>query len=75
MIATNILLDYDVFEQSLAAANIARMLRPGGFLLTNNRIFESPSMPLAGAGYTDVVYLALPAAGDAGDRLIWFRKE
>ena len=75
VIATNILLYYDVFEQSLAAANIARLLRPGGFLLTNNRIFELPSIPLAGAGYTDVVYLALPGAGDAGDRVIWFRKQ
>ncbi len=74
VIATNILLYYDVFEQSLAAANIARLLRPGGYLLTNNRIFELPSIPLAGTGYTDVVYLALPGAGDAGDRLILFQK-
>ena len=29
IVATNILLYYDVFEQSLAAANIAAMLRPG----------------------------------------------
>ena len=46
-IATNILLYYDVFGQSLAAVNIAAMLRPGGFLLTNNRIFELPKSPLA----------------------------
>ena len=73
-IATNILLYYDVFEQSLAAANIARMLRPGGFLLTNNRIFEVPSVPLTGTGFTDVIYISLPGVGDAGDRIIWYER-
>src|SRR5262249_6829562 len=36
VIATNILVYYDTFEQSLAMANIAAMLKPSGFLLTNN---------------------------------------
>jgi hypothetical protein len=43
VIATNILIYYDVFEQSLALANSARMLRPGGFLLSNNPVFELPA--------------------------------
>ncbi|MBI3047297.1 MAG: hypothetical protein HYY76_03205 [Acidobacteria bacterium] len=75
VLATNVLLYYDVFEQSLAAANIATMLRPGGFLLTNNRIFELPRQPLNGVGYTDVVYMTLPGIGDTGDRIIWYRKQ
>jgi hypothetical protein len=75
VIATNILLYYDVFEQSLAAANIARMLRPGGFLLTNNRIFELPNSPLAGVDFTDVTYMSLPGIGDAGDRVIWYQRQ
>ena len=75
VVATNILLYYDVFEQSLAAANIARMLRPGGFLLTNNRIFELPNSPLAGVGFTDVTYMSLPGIGDAGDRVIWYQRQ
>ena len=75
VVATNILLYYDVFEQSLAAANIARMLRPGGFLLTNNRIFELPNSPLAGVGYSDVTYMSLPGIGDAGDRVILYQKQ
>jgi SAM-dependent methyltransferase len=75
VIATNVLLYYDVFEQSLAAANIARMLRPGGFLLTNNRIFELPNSPLAGVGFTDVAYMSLPGIGDAGDRVIWYQRQ
>jgi hypothetical protein len=74
IVATNILLYYDVFEQSLAAANIAAMLRPGGFLLTNNRIFELPRNPLRGVGYTDVVYMSLPGIGEAGDRIIWYQR-
>ena len=75
VIATNILLYYDVFEQMMASANIARMLRPGGFLLTNNRIFELPGSPLSGTGFADVTYMSLTGIGDTGDRVIWYQKE
>ena len=75
VVATNILLYYGVFEQSLAAANIAAMLRPGGVLLTNNRIFELPALPLAGAGFVDAAYMSIAGVGDTGDRLIWYQKE
>jgi hypothetical protein len=72
VVATNILLYYDVFEQSLAAANIAAMLRPGGFLLSNDRIFELPDGPLASAGRTSATYLETPG-GPRGDRIEWYR--
>ncbi len=75
VIATNILLYYDVFEQSLAGINIAKMLRPGGFLLTNDRIFELPTTPLTGTGFTDVTYLTLPGIGDTGARIIWYQHQ
>jgi hypothetical protein len=75
IVATNILLYYDVFEQSLAAMNIASMLRSGGFLLTNNRIFELPDSPLGGVGFTDSTYMTLPGIGDTGDRVIWYQKQ
>jgi SAM-dependent methyltransferase len=75
IIATNVLLYYDVFEQTLASVNIARMLRPGGFLLTNNRVFELPGNPLTGAGFADVTYMTLPGIGDAGDRVIWYQRD
>jgi hypothetical protein len=75
VIATNILLYYDVFEQSLAGVNIAKMLRPGGFLLTNNRIFEIPATPLTGTGFTDVKYIDLPGIGATGDRIIWYQRQ
>lgn len=75
VIATNVLLYYDVFEQSLAGVNIARMLRPGGFLLTNDRIFELPTTPLAGTGYTDVNYFSLAGIGSTGTRVIWYQRQ
>ena len=38
IIATNILVYYGAFEQSLARANIAAMLKPGGHLLSNDKL-------------------------------------
>jgi SAM-dependent methyltransferase len=75
VIATNILLYYDVFEQSLAGINIAKMLRPGGLLLTNDRIFELPTTPLSGVGYTDVDYMGVPGIGNTGARIIWYERQ
>jgi hypothetical protein len=74
IVATNILLYYDVFEQSLAAANIAAMLRVGGIFLTNTRIVELPDTPLSAVGHTNVTYMALPGIGDTGDRVTWYQK-
>jgi len=73
ILATNVLIYYDVFEQSLAAANVARMLRSGGVFLTNDAIVELPGSPLAPIGRTSVVYLTSAAGGGKGDRLVWYR--
>lgn len=73
VVATNILLYYDVFEQSLALANIARLLRPGGVLLSNNRLVELPGSPMLAAGFTDTTYVSLPD-GDTGDRVYWYQR-
>ena len=45
IVATKILVCYSVFEQSLARANVASMLRPGGILLSNNVLVELPTTP------------------------------
>jgi hypothetical protein len=74
IVATNILLQYDVIEQSLAAANIAAMVRPGGVFLANSPIVELPGIALASAGRTDVTYMSLPGVGDSGDRITWYQK-
>jgi len=47
VVATNVLVYYDAFQQALALSNIARMLRPGGFLVTNYAM--SPSAPMSSA--------------------------
>jgi SAM-dependent methyltransferase len=74
IVATNILIYYDVFEQSLAVANIAAMLRPGGFLLSNDRIFELPGGPVASVGRTDATYMEGPGSGPRGDRIEWYQR-
>jgi hypothetical protein len=75
IVATNLLLYYDVFEQSLALANVAKMLRPGGLFLTNNGIIELPATPVEWVGDTDVTYFRLPGIGDTIDRLFWYRRK
>ena len=71
VIATNILIYYDVFEQSLALANIAAMLKPYGFLITNTELSPLPSIPMDLIGYTDVGYTDRPE----GDRCFWYQKQ
>ena len=72
VVATNILVYYDVFEQSLALANIGSMLRPGGILLTNTPLFQLPSIPLTQVGFTDVLYTR---EASARDRVFWYRRD
>jgi hypothetical protein len=70
IVATNILIYYDVFEQSLALANIARMLDSGGVLLTNNPLFELPAIPIHQIGETRAVYTE-----DGSDWIAWYQRE
>ena len=74
IIATNIFIYYDVFDQSLALVNVAKMLRPGGFLLSNSSLHELPTIPMSLAGYTDVAYIGVQNEG-AGDRLFWYQRQ
>jgi SAM-dependent methyltransferase len=71
VLATNVLLYYDTFEQTLALGSIAAMLRPGGVLLTNDAVLEVPEIPLGSAGYVTVVFSKRP--GD-GERMVWYVK-
>jgi len=72
IVATNILVYYSLFEQSLALANIAAMLRPGGFLLSNNVLVELPTTPLHAIGDSKVIYSDRP---DDSDDIIWYRRQ
>ena len=70
VVATNVLVYYDVFEQSLALANIASLLRPGGVLLTNTPLFPLPAIPMALAGETRV-----DVTTTAADWVQWYVRE
>jgi hypothetical protein len=70
IIATNILVYYDNFEQSLALINVERMLKPGGFMLSNNALLEFPFFRVHSIGYSRVPYSARP---DDGDTIVWYR--
>ncbi len=49
VVATNVLVYYDAFEQALALDNIAAMLRPGGVFLANYKVAPSAQMALSGS--------------------------
>jgi hypothetical protein len=53
IIGTNIFIYYGPFEQSLALENAGAMLKPGGLLLTNDRLPEVPGGTMREAGTTD----------------------
>ena len=70
IIGTNILLYYDVFEQSLALSNLAAMLQPQGLFLSNDHVYPLPGIPMTIVGDTEVSY-----TGDApGDFVIWYQR-
>lgn len=66
VVATNVLVYYDVFEQALALANMASMLRPGGVLLTNTAALPTPPLD-ASASYLRVAHT--PARYD---EMFWY---
>jgi SAM-dependent methyltransferase len=71
MIATNVMVYYEPFEQALALQNIAGMLRTGGILLTNNALPEVKGVPMRPVGGTSVAYSEDP---DDGDHVLWYKR-
>lgn len=68
MVGTNIFVYYDAFEQALALENAGAMLKPGGLLLTNDRLPEVPGGSMRLEGITVVPGVtARQAVG-------WYRK-
>lgn len=72
VIASNIFVYYDAVEQSLALANVAAMLRPGGVLLSNNSVPALPATAMRQVGATQVVYSSRP---DDSDRVVWYQRQ
>jgi len=71
VLASNVLVYYDTFEQTLALASVAAMLKPGGVLLSNDAVLEIPEVPLRSAGSLAVPFSDRP--GD-GERMVWYVK-
>ena len=69
VVATNVLFYYDVFEQALAAANVAAMLRPGGVFVTNTAIFPTPPLQ-ASASFLRVAHTA-----ERYDEMFWYQRQ
>jgi hypothetical protein len=72
VVATNVFVYYDVLEQVLALTNVRAMLKPGGFLLSNNALLELPSSGIRSAGYVTTEY---SDTRDDGDHIVWYRAE
>lgn len=72
IIATNVLVYYDQFEQALAENNIQEMLRPGGVFLCNNALPDVPTLAIHPAGETTTIYSDRP---DDGDQMVWYMRK
>ncbi|MGA2882210.1 MAG: hypothetical protein ABSG13_24930 [Bryobacteraceae bacterium] len=73
MVATNIFVYYDPFEQTLALENAGAMLKSGGLLLTNDRlpVVRGGSMRLAG-----ITVVPYDAPGVSVRQAVgWYRKQ
>ena len=71
IIATNVFIYYELLDQALASANVEAMLKPGGFLLSNNALLELPESRLRSVGYLTVQY---SDRQDDGDHIVWYRR-
>ena len=73
IVGTNIFVYYDAFEQTLALENAGAMLKPGGLLLTNDRLPVVPGGSMRLAGIT-VVPFDSPGVS-ARQAVGWYRKQ
>jgi chemotaxis methyl-accepting protein methylase len=74
VVATNVFIYYDTFEQALAMANVDAMLKPGGFLLAN---FSAPTLKSVTIGPLDTtttVYTSPRGDGRENlvDHIVWY---
>lgn len=64
VIATNIFVYYGEFEQLLARANVAAMLKPGGYLLSNDKLADKAPLGLDGVLETPITSSVQPLVQD-----------
>jgi len=70
VIATNIFLYYDAWEQALARASLAAMIRPEGFLISN-----TPLPAAAASGLVDSVRTDIPLRPGLTDHVYCYRRQ
>jgi hypothetical protein len=73
VVATNILVYYDLFHQALAKAAIAHLMNPGGVLLVNHALPSQPASLLEYLGRRSVSYSPTGAYGD--DMVVYRRRK
>ena len=64
MVATNVLVYYDLFQQALAMGSIAHMMNHGGIFLANHALPAQHSQALEYLGRRTVAYTPSGAYGD-----------
>jgi SAM-dependent methyltransferase len=72
MVATNVLVYYDRFQQALAMANIARMLNHGGIFLANNVL---PAQHASDLEYLGRRTTPFTPSGAYGDDVVVYRRK
>jgi SAM-dependent methyltransferase len=72
IVATNIFVYYDAFEQALGLMNAASMLRPGGFLISNNAVPGRLVASVKPAGSNTVIYTDRPGNSD---QFVWYQRQ
>jgi len=71
VIATNVLVYYDRFQQALAMASIARMMNPGGIFLANDALSAHHVQSLE---FLDRHPVAFATTGPNGDNVLAYRR-
>jgi chemotaxis methyl-accepting protein methylase len=72
VIATNVFIYYDLFEQAVAMSNVEAMLRPGGFLLANFSAPRLTSITIRPIETTTTLY-ARTVNENIRDFIVWYR--
>jgi hypothetical protein len=72
VIATNILVYYDLFQQALAMGNIAHMMNPGGLFLSNDTLSRHHVPSLV---FLDRRSVSLAASGPYGDNVLTYQRQ
>jgi hypothetical protein len=71
VVATNVLVYYDLFQQALAMSSIAHMMNPGGIFLANHAL---PSLHPKGLEYLGGRSVKYTPSGAYGDDVVVYRK-